>query len=390
MCGFMGKTEEKRKILYITGTRADFGLMMPVLKKIDKSPFFDLEIAATGMHLMDEFGNTIDDVKKEGFKTHIIDAIYEKDTKESMARFIGIVIQKLSEKIGNINPDILLLLGDRGEMLAGAIVGSYMTIPVAHMHGGEVTSTVDESTRHAITKLSHIHLAATKGSAERIIKMGEDPKNVFVVGAPGLDNILNKELISPDAISKQYDLDISKPIVVVLQHPVTIEIDKCEEQIRETMDAVAELGYQTIAIYPNADTGGRKMIDAMNRYKSYKSIRMFKNIPSDEYLSILNISSVMVGNSSGSIIEAPSFGLPVVNVGIRQDGRERSENIIDVDHDKDEIKRAIEKAINDKDFKKQVNCCENPYENGNASDKIVDVLAGIKINKELIQKKITY
>lgn len=381
---------KKRKILYITGTRADFGLMMPVLKKIDKNHSLELEIVATGMHLMDDFGKTIDDVKKEGFKTHILEAIYEKDTKDSMARFIGVVVQKLSEKINKIRPEIILLLGDRGEMLAGAIVGSYMTIPVAHIHGGEVTATVDESARHAITKLSHIHLAATKGSAERIIKMGEEQENVFVVGAPGLDNILNKKPISPETISRQYDLDLSKPIVVVLQHPVTTEIDQCEEQIKKTMDAVTELGHQTIVIFPNADAGGRRMIEAMNRYKSYNSIKMFKNIPYDEYLSILNVASVMVGNSSGSIIEAPSFGLPVVNVGIRQKDRERSENMIDVDHDKDEIKKAIEKAIYDTNFKKQVNSCKNPYGDGNASDRIVDILAGIKINRELIQKKITY
>ena len=194
-----------RKILYITGTRADYGLMRSVLREIESHPRLELEIAATGMHLMEEFGRTIEEVKKDGFKIHEIDATYEKDDKESMLNFIGKFIQLLAKKIEEINPDIILLLGDRGEMLAGAIVGAYLTIPTAHLHGGEVTSTVDELARHAITKLAHIHLPPTEKSAERIIKMGEDPLNVFVVGPPGIDSILNENLIEPTELSKKYD-----------------------------------------------------------------------------------------------------------------------------------------------------------------------------------------
>jgi UDP-hydrolysing UDP-N-acetyl-D-glucosamine 2-epimerase len=379
-----------RKILYISGSRADYGLMRETLFKIKKHPNLDLEIVVTGMHLMPEFGKTINEIKKDRFKIHKINAIYEEDNKESMAKFLGKFIVILLKKIKKIKPDILLLLGDRAEMLGGAIVGAYLTIPTFHIHGGEVTSTVDEPVRHAITKLSHIHLVATKNSAKRIIKTGEDPWRVFVVGAPGLDSILNKKLISPKEIAKKYGLNLSKPILLVIQHPVTTELDDAGRQMKETMEAIKELGYQTIIIYPNADAGGRKMIKVIKKYEKYPFIKSFKSIPHQEYLSLMKIASVMVGNSSSGIIEAPSLHLPVVNIGKREEGRERAENVIDVNYNREEIKRAIKKAIYDKKFKKKVKKCKNPYGNGKAGIKIVKILNEIKLDKKLLQKKMTY
>ena len=380
----------KRKILYITGTRADYGLMRSVLKEIKKHPELELEIVATGMHLMEEFGMTINEIKKDGFKIHEIDAVYENDNKESMVNFIGKFIQLLTKKAREIKPDIILLLGDRGEMLAGAIVGAYLTIPVAHLHGGEITSTVDEFSRHAITKLAHIHFPATENSAERIIKMGEDPSNVFVVGAPGLDSILNENLIEPTKLSEKYNLDLSKPILLLVQHPVTTEVEDAPTQIRETLEAISELRYQTILIYPNADAGGRKMIEVIKGYEKYPFIKSFKSIPHKEYLSLMRIASVLAGNSSSGIIEAPSFGLPVVNIGSRQEGRQRAENVIDVDYDKVQIKAAIKKALYDEDFKRKAGNCKNPYGDGKASIRIADILSKIKMDKRLLQKRLTY
>ena len=380
----------KRKILYITGTRADYGLMKSVLREIENHPKLELEVIATGMHLMPEFGMTINEIKKDGFKIHEIAATYEQDNKQSMANFVGKFIQLLTDKVKKIKPDIIMVLGDRGEMLAGAIVGTYLTIPVAHIHGGDISSTVDEIVRHAITKLAHIHFPATEKSAERIIKMGEDPSNVFVVGAPGLDIILNENLIEPTKLSEKYNLDLSEPILLVIQHPVTTEVDDAPTQIRETLEAISELRYQTILIYPNADAGGRNMIEVIKEYEKYPFIKIFKNIPYKEYLSLMNIVSVMVGNSSSGIIEAPSFGLPVVNIGTRQEGRQRAENVIDVDYDKEEIKAAIKKALYDEEFKEKVKNCKNPYGDGKAGVRIADILSKIKIDKKLLQKKITY
>lgn len=380
----------KRKILYITGSRADYGLMQSVLKKIDSHPKLELEIIVTGMHIMEEFGMTINEIKKDNFNIHIIDSIYEKDNKESMAIFIGDLIKKLVRYINKIRPDIIILLGDRGEMLSGAIVGSYLSIPVAHIHGGEITGNIDETTRHAITKLSNINFVATKKSAERIIKMGENPKYVFVVGAPGLDEILDSQILAPEIISNRYGLDLSEPLILVIQHPVTSEIDEAPEQIRETLDAISELNYQAIVIYPNCDAGGRKIIEVIKKYDNKKKMRIYENIPRNDYLGLLKISSVIVGNSSSSIIEAPSFKIPAVNIGSRQEGRERAENVMDVDYNKKQIISAIEKALFDQEFKHKLRNVKNPYGDGKSGDRIVQILSEIKIDKKLLQKKLTY
>lgn len=384
----MGSTRMKRKILYISGTRADYGLMRPVLKKLDKNQKIDLELVITGMHLMEEFGMTINEIKKDGFKIHEIKADFPDDNKFSAVNFIGNFIILLGNAVRTIKPDIILLLGDRAEMLAGAIVGTYLNIPVAHLHGGEISSTVDEYARHAITKLSNIHLPATEKSAERIKKMGESPKNIFVVGAPGLDNIFEEDLIEPEELSKKYDLNLAEPFIMMVQHPVSLEFEDSADQIIETLEAIVTTGYQTIIIFPNADAGGRKIIKTIKSYEKYTFVKTFKSIPNKDYLSLMNIASVLVGNSSSGIIEAPSLGVPVINIGSRQDGRERGQNIIDVEYNRREIKIAIDKAINDNEFKKLVKESPNPYGDGNASTKIVEILSEIQLDQTLLNKQL--
>jgi len=380
-----------RKILYISGTRADYGLIQSTLRNIDNYPELQLEIIATGMHLMEEFGTTVNEIRKDGFTYYAIEATYKKDDKSSMVEFIGVFLQKLSLKIKEINPDIILVLGDRGEMLAGAIAGVYFGIPVAHIHGGDISSTVDDFVRHAITKLAHIHFPATELSAERIIKMGEPEETVFVVGAPGLDSILHERLIESQKIADIYGLDLSKPIILVIQHPVSMEIEDTQDQIRQTLDAVTDLKFQTVVIYPNADAGGRRMIEIINMYEQHNSnIKTYKNIPRKEYLSLLKVASVLVGNSSSGIIEASSFKLPVVNIGTRQKGRERGENVIDANYEKEDIKSKILMCLYDINFKQKVKSCNNPYGDGKAGDKITQILCDININERLLQKKLSY
>jgi len=379
-----------KKIAYITGTRADYGAMSSVLREINKSRDFDLSVIATGMHLMPEFGMTINEIKKQGYKTYVVNAIYEKDNKESMANFIGKFIQLLTKKLTKIKPDIILLLGDRAEMLAGAIVGTYLAIPVVHIHGGEVTSTADEVVRHAITKLCQIHFPATKKSAKRIIKMGENPAHVYIVGAPGLDQVSNKRLLSKKETFKTLDLREKEKTILVIQHPVTTEVKQAAKHMKETMEAIKSLSLQTIVVYPNADAGGKRIISVIEKYKQYPFIKIFKNIKHKTFLSLMKNVDVMVGNSSSGIIEAPSFKLPVVNIGERQEGRERANNIIDVDYKKAEIEKAIKKAVYNKKFRSQIKKCKNPYEHGKSGKKIAGVLSKIKINRRLIQKKICY
>jgi len=379
-----------RKILYISGTRADYGLMRQTLFCIKKHPGLELEIVATGMHLMPKFGKTINEIRKDNFKVYKIEQIYKSDDRSSMANFFGGFILKLTKIVERIKPEIILVLGDRAEMLGAAIVGIYLAIPVAHIHGGDVTSTVDEIARHAITKLSHIHLAATKKARERVIKMGEDPKRVHVIGAPGLDSILAEKLFSKEEVAKKYDLNLLEPILLVVQHAVTTEIKDAPKQIRETMEAVRELKYQTIIVYPNADPGGRKMIRIIKKYRKYPFIQIYKNIPHKDYLSLMKIAGVMVGNSSSGIIEAPAFHLPVVNIGTRQEGRERVESVLDIDYNKEKIKNAIKKALFDRKFREKVRRCKNPYGNGKSGVKIANILSKIKLDKNLLQKKLTY
>jgi UDP-hydrolysing UDP-N-acetyl-D-glucosamine 2-epimerase len=384
----MESVKMNRKILYITGTRADYGLMRSVLFEMERNPKIDLEIAVTGMHLMEEFGMTVRDIEKDGFKIHKIKDVFKEDNKQSMVNFIGDFINDLLDLILKINPDIILLLGDRGEMLAGAIVGAYLSIPTAHLHGGEITSTVDEYARHAITKLVNIHLPATKKSAERILKMGENPENVFLVGAPGLDNINNEKLTATDEIARNYNLNQSEPIILIVQHPVSLESENSSKQVQATMDAILDLKIQTIVIYPNADAGGKEIIKSISKYDNYPFIQTFKSIPSEDYLSLMQIANVIVGNSSSGIIESSSFKLPAVNIGSRQKGREKALNVIDVDYNKHEIKKAILKAIYDEEFIDIIHNSENPYGDGKTSQKVVKILLDIKLNQELLEKKL--
>jgi len=380
-----------RKIAVITGTRAEYGIFKSVLSAIKANPNLNLSLIVSGMHFSTEFGCTVKEIEKDGFKIDAkIDVLHTKDTGTAMAKSLGRCIEATTNPLEKIKPDILLILGDRSEMLAGAVSATYMGIPIAHIHGGEVSGNVDEPVRHAITKLAHIHFAATKESADRIIKMGEEPWRVHVVGAPGLDLILNEKLLDPKELAAKYGLDLSKPTLLVVQHSVITEADDAANQIRETLEAIVELGCQTILIYPNADAGGRRMIEVIKKYEKYPFIRTFKSIPHKEYLSLMKLASVMVGNSSSGIIEAPSFGLPVVNIGARQRGRQRAENVIDVNYDKEEIKMAVQKALCDEEFKEKAKKCKNPYGDGKAGMRIAKILSETKIDKILLEKRMTY
>jgi UDP-hydrolysing UDP-N-acetyl-D-glucosamine 2-epimerase len=296
----------------------------------------------------------------------------------------------MAQAWGQMKPDIIMVLGDRVEPLAAAIAGAYMNIPLAHIHGGDICGNIDDSARHAITRLAHIHFPATKKSAARILKMGEEKWRVHMVGSPALDVILHEPLLPAGTIARKYALDLTRPIVLLIQHPVTTQVEEAQQQMRETLDAIVQLGYPTVAIYPNSDAGGRKMIEVIREYEGYPLIKTFKSLPRREYLSLMKIAGVMVGNSSSGIVEAPSFGLPAVNIGIRQEGRERGANVIDCGHRKNEIIKAIKKALNDKEFLAEVKKCESPYGDGQAAPRIAGILSQIEITPALLQKKITY
>jgi GDP/UDP-N,N'-diacetylbacillosamine 2-epimerase (hydrolysing) len=380
-----------RKIAAITGTRAEYGILKSVFKEIEASKELQLSLIVSGMHLSSEFGHTIDEINKDGFKIAAkIAALHREDTRASMAKSLGECLSRTAEALEKIDPDILLILGDRSEMLVGAVAATYMDIPIGHIHGGDISGNVDEPVRHAITKLAHIHFAATKESADRILKMGEEPWRVHVVGAPGLDLIRSEKVPKPENTAVKYRLDLSKPILLVVQHSVVAEADEASSQIRETLEAIKEVGFQTVLIYPSADAGGRRMVKVIKEYEKCPFMKTFKSLPRDQYLDLMKLASVMVGNSSSGIIEAPSFQLSVVNIGGRQKGRQRAGNVIDVQYDREEIKKAIKKALYDEEFREGVKNCKNFYGDGKAGKRIAKILSEIEVNRKLLEKRMTY
>lgn len=382
-----------RKIAVATGTRAEYGLLYPVLKSIEANPELELSLVVTGMHLSHEFGYTVKEIEKDGFNIDAkVDMLLSSDTTAAMAKSVGLGIIGMAQTWEQLEPDIILVLGDRVEPLAATIAGTYMNIPVAHIHGGDACTggNIDDANRYAITKFAHIHFPATERSAARIIKMGEDEWRVHVVGSPALDTILNENLLPTEDLVQQLGLDLSQPLILAVQHSVTTQVDEAPMQMRETLEAIVKVGYPTVVIYPNSDAGGRRLIEVIKEYEDYPFIRVFKSSSHREYLSLMKVASVMVGNSSSGIIEAPSFGLPVVNIGIRQQGRERGKNVIDVGHSKQEIIKAIGKALTDKKLLAQVKKCQNPYGDGKAAPRIAEILGKIEITPRLLQKKITY
>jgi len=383
----------RRKIAVVTGTRAEYGLLHPIMTAIKKDKNMELCIIATGMHLSYEFGHTVDYIESDGFKIDAkVDTLLSDDTQVSMAKSLGVGIIGIAQALETIDPDIVLVYGDRGEPFAAAVSAAHLMIPVAHVHGGDAArgSNIDDSIRYAITKFAHIHFTATKKHAERVIRLGEEPWRVHVVGSPALDTILHAKIPSSRDVAKIFSLDKEKQVILVIQHPTSISVQEAAREMRQTMEALRELELQSVVIYPNADAGGRAMIKVIKEYEKHPFIKAFKSVPRKEYLGLMRIASVMVGNSSSGIIEAPSLKLPVINIGIRQAGREKADNVIDVGHDKDEIVNSIKKALCDDDFKEKVRKCKNPYGDGKSSERILKILREIEITPRLLRKQITY
>lgn len=381
-----------RSVTVVTGTRAEFGILTPILVELRRSKDLELHIIATGMHLSEVHGYTLKDIERSGFRVdEVVDMSPCDDSEASMAKALGKGIIGVTEAFERINPDIVLVLGDRSEAFAGAIAGAYTNRVVVHVHGGEVTKgCIDESIRHAVTKLAHVHFPATRDGAERIIKLGERRANVHVVGAPALDVILNVAKSTPEEVAKELGLDLTKPIILAVQHPVTTQADEAADQMRVTLAALVALHEQTVLLYPNNDAGGIRMIKVIERSNFPPYIRTYPSLPQKQYLGLMATAAVMVGNSSSGIIEAPSFGLPFVNIGMRQEGRLRGDNVIDVPHDRDAIVEAVRKALHDKAFREKVSKRRNPWGDGKAAKRIVKLLSELEITEELLQKQITY
>lgn len=378
----------KRAIAVITTSRADYGHLYWPLRDLSDHPQVDLKILALASHLSPEFGSTVRAIEEDGFQIDArIECLLSSDTDVGMAKTIGLATLGLADVLGQMRPDFLLLIADRYEMLAPASVALALRIPIAHIEGGEISEgAIDDAVRNALTKLSHLHFTSTYTARERVIAMGEEAWRVHRAGAPSLDHLRRRTLFSREHLESRLRIDLGQPTILVVYHPVTILRDTVEEA-DALFAALGALPDQMLFCYPNADAGSRVLIE---RTRSFLASRangcLFVNLDALTYWSLLRHVDLLLGNSSSGIMEAPSFALPTVNIGLRQQGRERARNIVDATSDVRSILDAVRLARSPA-FRQSLEDMTNPYGDGHASERIVRVLTTVPISQELLLKR---
>jgi len=375
-----------RKICYITGTRADFGLMRSTLQKVNDDDDLCLEVIVTGMHLLGDYGHTSNEIYDANFK--VISEVGVELSGASgleMSIALGAQVVGITNALEQNTPDLVLLLGDRGEMLAGAIASIHLNIPIVHIHGGERSGSVDESIRHAISKISHYHLVSTNNSKDRLIKMGEVSDNVFVTGAPGLDGIGLVQPMCKKTLLEKYGVNGEKPFFLLLFHPVVQQLSEVEKQVTIVLESLLSFKVQILTLMPNADAGSQAIVKTIMKYKLENKISTAIHVNRGDFLSLVSEAAVLVGNSSSGIIEAASLGTPVLNIGNRQNFRERSNNVIDVPVEKEKIEEGVRNAMS-----LDISIFDNIYGDGEASDRILNLLKCLDINPKILDKLNAY
>jgi len=378
----------KRKIAVVTTSRADYGHLYWPLRDLAKNQNVDLKIVVLASHLAPEFGNTIQEIEKDGFDIEArIECLLSSDSDVGMAKTIGVATLGLADLFGRMRPDLLLLIADRYEMLAPASVALALRIPIAHIEGGEVSEgAIDDAVRNALTKLSHIHFTSTVAARERVICMGEEEWRVHRAGAPSLDHLRKTTLLSREDLERRLELDLGTPTILVVYHPMTIARDTLQE-VDAVFSALNGLTDQILFCYPNADAGSRALIDRTKLFlKERGNGRVFTNLDSITYLSLLRQVDMLVGNSSSGIMETASFSLPTVNVGMRQQGRERARNVLDASANSASILEAMTKARG-AGFRESLRDMTNPYGEGLASEIITRVLTTVPLTQDLLIKR---
>lgn len=379
--------ENNMKILTLVERRADYSRMRPILKELCKDSFFDVYLIVTGVCLLDTHGKDINYIKEDGFKINAEVPMFEeneKNTNTSMVRALAKVLDGITTEIEKFQPDLVLTGFDIGANFATTIAAAHMNIPVAHIQGGEVTGSIDESIRHAMSKFSHIHFPATEDSRDRLIRLGENPSHIFNVGCPSIDTIVQTPLIDKRILELKFKLNFSKPIILLIQHSVTSESLQSQKQILNTIAVIKELGIQALVALPNNDAGSSEIIDEIKN----SGLSWYPSLSTDEFVNLYRHIWAIVGNSSSGIHESSTFEIPAVNIGTRQNGREKAKNVIDVSYEKSDIKSGIKKALFDEDFRRGIKGMKNPYGEGNSSEKIIKILKSIPI--EGIAQKFFY
>lgn len=335
----------KRKILFLTGTRADYGKMKPLMSGVEESSMFECHIFITGMHTLKEFGDTKTEILRDGFKnTHVY---MNQIIEEAMDLVLANTINGFSRYIRELEPDLIIIHGDRVEALAGAISGAFNNILVAHIEGGELSGTIDESIRHAISKLAHIHFVSNNDAKNRLLQLGEDENSIFVIGSPDIDIILQKPSIGLEKIKERYDISFAE-YAILIYHPVTTELDVLKTKVEQLVSAVIESKKNYVVINPNNDNGHNIILDEYKRFNGLKNIKQYPSIRFEFFIELLKHASFVIGNSSAGIHEAPVIGLPSINVGSRQSNRFNYESIINTSDIKQEILDSIDEACNKK------------------------------------------
>ncbi|WP_339859763.1 UDP-N-acetylglucosamine 2-epimerase [Thalassospira alkalitolerans] len=382
-----------KRVCIVVGSRANYSSIKSVLRYVQEHPELTLQVVAAASALLDRYGAVANLIESDGFPIDArVSMLIEGETPETMAKSTGVGLLELPTVFTNLKPDVVLTVGDRFETMATAIAAAYMNIPLAHTMGGEVSGTIDESIRHAITKLAHIHFPASSESADRIVKLGESVDHVHMVGCPRIDLI--KDILG-ESLDPEEDLELEtgvgaqvnfkKPFLLVSQHPVTTEYEDAEKQILETLHAVNRTGMQAVVLWPNADAGSEKLargIRKMREHDQADNMRFYKNLPISTYVRLMKHCACLVGNSSSGIREGAFIGTPVVNVGSRQNNRERGANVMDAVNDRLSIYKAILAQVEHGPYES-----EHIYGDGFAGQKIADILASKQV---LIQKQITY
>jgi GDP/UDP-N,N'-diacetylbacillosamine 2-epimerase (hydrolysing) len=372
----------KRKICVVTGTRAEYGLLYWLMKEIEADKDLELQLIVTGMHLSPEFGLTYKEIEKEFRIDKKIEMLLSSDTTMGISKSMGLAQIGFAEAFEELKPDILVVLGDRYEIFSAVSVAMICNIPMAHLHGGETTQgAFDESIRHSITKMSHLHFTATDEYKNRVIQLGEEPNRVFNVGGMGIENIKRLKLLSKDEFEESINFKLNKKNILVTFHPVTLENSTAKEQFQELLDAIDELKETNIIFTKaNSDTDGRiinQMIDEYVTKNSHKSVG-FASLGQLRYLSALQYIDAVVGNSSSGLLEAPSFKIATVNIGDRQKGRIKALSVIDCEPKKEEILKAF-KEIYSKEFQEKLKNVENPYGESCPSKQIIEVLKNVNL-----------
>lgn len=393
----------KRVIAVFTGNRAEYGLQYPILRAVDNHPSLDYRLLVSGAHLDKNFGKTLDEIRNDGFRIDAEIAIeMDADSLFGTAQAIGSGIIEVSKSLQQIKPDMMVVYADRFEGLAAVVAATQMNIPTAHIEGGDLTEggALDDSVRHAMTKLAHLHFTTNEQASNRILAMGEESWRVHTVGFPAIDLISEGKFAAPDEVKDKLGLDFSRPIVLFTQHSVTTEFDQAEAQLDPSLAAIEELareGVQVIVTYPNNDAGGRQIIELVETFKSQSipNTQVHRSLGRHLYHGVLALARNLelrvscVGNSSSGLKETPAFNCPTVNIGSRQSGRLRGENVLDAGYDRLQIAEAVRRCLFDERFRQTCRVTANPYGLGDAGPKVAEVLATVPLNHALLRKRMT-